>query len=116
MFQINMEFVRGMLFVRLEGILSKRTSSELNEVLDRMINKHGIRYFVINLENLISIDETGIQSIMEHYFDVIMHDGKLVVCGYDNISNVYVRNEGNLAFQNIESSSNELGAFHLINI
>ena len=116
MFQIDMEFIRGMLFVRLEGILSKRTSNELNEVLDEMINEHGIRYFVINLENLTSIDEAGIKSIMDHYFDVIMNEGKLVVCGYDNISKRYVGNEVNLAFQNIESSNNELGAFRLINI
>ena len=116
MFHIDMEFIRGMLFVRLEGILSKRTSNELNEALDKMIHEHGIRYFVINLENLTSIDEAGIKSIMEHYFDVIMHEGKLVVCGYDNITKRHVRNEVNLAFQNIESSNNELGAFHLINI
>lgn len=116
MINIDMEFIRGMLFVRLEGILSKKTSKELNNVLDRMINQHGIRYFVINLENLISIDEAGIESIMEHYFDVIMHDGKLVVCGYEYIPKICVRNEVNLAFQNIESSNNELGAFHLINI
>lgn len=116
MFQIEMEFIRGMLFVRLEGILSKRTSKQLNQVLDRMINEQGIRYFVINLENLKSIDESGIQSIVDHYFDAIMHDGKLVVCGYDQVANRKVTKEVNLVFQNIESSSNELGAFRLINI
>ena len=116
MFKINMEFVRGMLFVRLEGVLSERTSKQLNEELDRMIYEQGIRYFVINLENLTSIDEVGIKSIMDHYFDVIMHDGKLVVCGYDSIIHRKVTKEINLAFQNIESSSNELGAFRLINI
>lgn len=116
MFNIDMEFIRGMLFVRLGGILSKRTSKKLNEVLDQMINKQGIRYFVINLENLDSIDEAGIKSIMDHYFDAIMHDGKLVVCGYDEIGTRQVSSEVNLAFQNIESSSNELGAFRLINI
>lgn len=116
MFKINMEFVRGMLFVRLEGILSERTSKQLNQELDRMIYEQGVRYFVINLENLTSIDEVGIKSIMDHYFDVIMHDGKLVVCGYDSIIHRKVPKEINLAFQNIESSSNELGAFRLINI
>ena len=101
MFKINMEFIRGMLFVRLDGILSRRTSNELNQVLDEMINEHGIRYFVINLENLSLIDEAGIKSIMDHYFDVIMHEGTLVGCGYDNILKRKVRNEVYLAFQNI---------------
>jgi len=116
MIQIDMEFVRGMLFVRLEGILSKRTSRKLNEVMDKMINEQGIRYFVINLENLVSIDEAGIKIIMDHYFDTIMHDGKLVVCGYDQILRRKVSNEVDLAFQNIESSNNELGAYKLIHI
>ncbi len=116
MFQINMEFIRGMLFVRLEGILSKRTSKELNLVLDKMIHEQGVRYFVINLENLKYIDEVGIQSIINHYFDVVMHEGKLVVCGYDSHIKKQVKKDLDIAFQNIENSSNELGAFRLINI
>ena len=116
MFRIDMEFMRGMLFVRLEGILSKRTSKQLNEVLDQMIYEQGIRYFVINLENLKLINEDGIQSIMNHYLLIEMYDGKLVICGYHHKLRKQIRNEVNLIFQSIESSHNELGAFRLIHV
>ena len=116
MFDIEMEFIRGMLFVRLDGILSKKTSKELNSVLDKMINEQGIRYFVINLENVNTIDEDGIKSLIDHYFDVIMRNGKLVVCGYNHKLESQICDEVNIAFKNIENSSNELGAFRLIHI
>ncbi len=116
MFDIEMEFVRGMLFVRLDGILSKKTSKDLNLVLNRMINEQGIRYFVINLENVNQIDEDGIKSLIDRYFDVSMHNGKLVVCGYNHNLESQICDEVNIAFKNIENSNDELGAFHLINI
>ena len=116
MLEIDMEFARGMLFIRLSGILSKRTSKDLKKTLDKMIDEQGIRYFVMNLENLNSIDEDGIHLIMNRYFDITLHDGKLVICGYDPHIQKHVKNDLDQAFQNIESSSNELSALRLINI
>lgn len=116
MLEINMEFARGMLFIRLTGILSKRTSKELKETLDRMIDEQGIKYFVINLESLDYIDEEGIQLIMNRYFDVTLHEGRLVICGYNHHIQKRVKKDLERAFRNIESSTNELTALHLINI
>lgn len=116
MLEINMEFARGMLFIRLSGILSKRTSKGLKNTLDKMIDEEGIKYFVINLEGLDYIDEEGIHLIMNRYFDITLHDGKLVICGYHHQIQRHVKKDLEQAFQNIESSSNELSALHLINI
>lgn len=116
MLEINMEFARGMLFIRLSGILSKRTSKNLKKILDKMIDEEGIRYFVLNLEGLDYIDEDGIHLIMSRYFDVTLHDGKLVICGYHHQMKRHVKKDLEQAFQNIESSTNELSALHLMNI
>ena len=116
MFQIDMEFVHGMLFVRLEGVLSKRTSKELNEVLDRMIHVHGVRFFVINLEALSFLDEDGINVIMSHYQDVVLHDGRLIVCGDRSHLNQKVADELDQALPDVERSSDELSAFRLMHI
>lgn len=116
MLEIDMEFARGTLFIRLSGILSKKTSKELKETLDKMIDEQGVRYFVINLESLDYIDEEGIELIMNRYFDVTLHDGKLVICGYNRHIEKRVKKDIAQAFQNIESSTNELTALHLINI
>ena len=114
MLEINLEFVRGMLFVRLEGVLDSNTYTKLSDCLDTMIHEKGLKYFVINLEHLDLIDENGIQAIIDRYFDVTLHDGKLVVCGYHNqfLNNMEL---GNI-FAQIEKTTNELGALKLIQI
>jgi anti-anti-sigma factor len=114
MLDISLEFVRGMLFVRLEGVLDSNTCSKLSDCLDTMIHEKELKYFVINLEYLDYIDESGLQSIIDRYFDVALHDGKLVVCGYNNQfkKNLEIEN----VFDQIERTSNELGALKLINL
>jgi len=114
MLEINLEFVRGMLFVRLEGVLDNNTYTKLSDCLDTMIHEKGIKYFVVNLENLDFIDENGLQTIIDRYFDVVLHDGKLVICGYND----QFRNnlEISYIFEQIDKTSNELGALKLINL
>lgn len=114
MLDINLEFLRGMLFVRLSGILDSNTNIKLSNLLDDMINEKGLRYFVINLEELEYIDDKGLQAIIDRYFEVVMHDGKLVVCGYDNKfkNSINVNN----VFKQIEHTNNELNALKLINL
>lgn len=114
MLDINMEFIRGMLFVRLDGVLDSYTCLKLNDCLDTMIHEKKLKYFVINLEGLDYIDKSGMQLIVDRYVDVKLHDGKLVVCGYHNQSNQIL--EVNNPFFKIENSNNELGALKLINI
>ena len=114
MLDINLEFIRGMLFVRLDGVLDNNTYTKLSDCLDNMIHEKGLKYFVVNLENLDYIDESGIQLLIDRYFDVVLHDGKLVICGYnDEFSNML---EINTVFKQIENTKNELGALKLINI
>ena len=114
MLNINLEFTRGMLFVRLSGVLDSNTSIKLNSLLDDMINEKGLRYFVVNLEDLSYVDENGLQAIIDRYFEVVMHDGKLVICGYDDKFNQNLKL--NNIFKQIERTNNELGALKLINI
>ena len=114
MLEINLEFVRGMLFVRLEGTLNSNTYTKLSDCLDTMIHEKGLKYFVINLEYLESIDERGIQAIIDRYFDVTLHDGKLVVCGYNNQFQNHLEIDD--IFEQIDRTSNELGALKLINL
>lgn len=114
MLDINLEFIRGMLFVRLEGVLDSNTCTKLSNCLDTMIHEKELKYFVINLEYLSFIDEDGIKAIINRYFDITLHDGKLVVCGYKSQCNNNLEIEN--IFNKIEHSNNELGALKLINI
>lgn len=111
MLEIYLEFIRGMLFVRLSGRLDINTYTKLSNCLDDMINDKGLKYFIVNLEELSYIDKKGLQAITDRYSDVIKHDGKLIICGYNN-KNIEINN----ILNRIEHTTNELNALKLINI
>lgn len=111
MLEINLEFIRGMLFVRLRGRLDTNTYTKLSNCLDDMINDKGLKYFIVNLEELSYIDKKGLQAITDRYSDVVKHDGKLIICGYNN-QNIEINN----ILNKIEHTNNELSALKLINI
>lgn len=113
MLNINMEFRKGLLFIRLKGELSKKTSRKLSECLDDMINENGIKYLVLNVNGLKNIEEIGINTILNHYQDIVMHNGKLVICGCDKLNNKLLMSN---LLDDIYKSNTELGAFKLINI
>lgn len=103
---INFEFRKGIFFIRLEGILNKEASLNLSKKLDYFINIQGVRYFVINLEKVFIADYSFYLMLEEKYNDVKIHDGKLIICGYNNnfleSSKIYQTNNELMAFKLIE--------------
>ena len=114
MLDIDLEFIRGMLFIRLKGILDHNTYTKLNDCLDRMIHEEKLKYFVINLESLEKVDEYGLQILINRYYDVMLQNGKILLCGYQHflLENATYQN----LFLQIECTNNELSAFNQIRI
>ncbi len=111
MLDINMEVRRGILFIRLFGNLDKNTSKYFKNEVTNLVESKGLKYLVINLSNLESIDNTGIELIMNEYRYIAKVDGKVVICGINNNSNIKQK-----YFKNLSKSDNELQAFNIINI
>lgn len=111
--KINFEFRKGLLFIRLKGILNKETSEYLATELDTFIKEKGVKYFVINLEELDYVDKDGLEMLHKQYEDVIMHNGKLVICGYQN---KYIQTIVEEEMEGVYKTQNELAAFHIIQI
>ena len=116
MLNIDLEFRYGMLFIRLEGELNKDNYMKFSNCLENMIYNNGLKYFVINLENLTYVDDRGLKEIINKYFDIKLNDGNLVICGYDNkinnIHNILLKD----VFSQIRHTNNELNAFKLLSI
>jgi len=109
---INFEFRKGILFIRLEGILNEDTSIKLSKKLDYFINTQGVKYFVINLEKVFITDYSLFNILDEKYEDVKVHDGKLIICGYKNAL-LETKLDKKIG---INITNNELSAFKLIEI
>lgn len=84
MLRINMEFRKGILFVRLKGNLDKNTVFKLNKEVTNLILTNGIRNTVINLNELKTIDIKGINSLFYLYELSNKYSGISMICGLEN--------------------------------
>ncbi len=109
MLEMNMEFRKGILFVRLRGSLNRTTSCKLQEELERLIREKGIKYFAFNLEEVEDVSQEGIDIIRKDDQEIASFDGKLVLCG---IKDALLRT----SFEDVYQSNNELGVFKIIQV
>ena len=100
MLNINMEFRKGILFIRLNGKLNRFTSNKINNYVIPLLNKYGIRFIVYNLNELVKIDKIGIKVINNATKIIDSNNGLSYVCGKDkyieNINALKIKNELNV--------------------
>lgn len=107
---MDLEYYKGVLFVRLDGKLNKKSTYKLNNYLIPTIKKHKIKYLVCNLYNLCDIDSSGINALLTTKYVIKNNKGKLCFCEVsDNIIN-YVNN------LRVKITDNELTALDLIGV
>ena len=80
MLKMDLEYVGGILFVRLDGTLNSKTSSKISNYLTPILKKHQIKFLVYNLERLKSIDETGTDAILSTKCTIKKSHGKIYLC------------------------------------
>ena len=112
MLKIDIEYKKGILFVRLIGDINKTTIKNMN-IVDNMIMKAGIKYLLINLEKVTIINEEELIQIINKYKNLIGDDGKLLICGYYNPMRIRINKEDN---NRIYLPFKEVSAFKIINI
>lgn len=113
MLNIELEYKRGILFSRLNGILNSQTSFILEDAIKNIVNKAGIKYLLINFEKLEELDKYGINTIINSYNHYLKDRGKLMICGYDNLSVNILKSD---LIKYASTTINEVSAFNLINI
>ena len=79
------EFRKGVLFVRIKGVITHETEDNYNEVIS-MIKDNGIRKVVINLKKVYKIDLKGINILFYTYEIIKNNKGELIFSNInDNI-------------------------------
>ena len=81
MLKINMEFRKGVLFIRLYGILCSKTTDIFNTKVKEVIINSGIKYVVLNIGSLDYISSVGIKKIKELKKTVNKMDGDFFLSG-----------------------------------
>lgn len=82
MIDYNIEFTKGVLFIRLFGSINKFNEIDIkNDIID-VIKSGGIRYLVFNLEDSEIEDEIDLFNECEKI--VKENDGQMLICGNYN--------------------------------
>jgi len=112
---INMEFHKGVLFVRLKGVLIENTTNKLINEVTKFIKENGIRNIVYNIENLKQIDCYGINALINNYDICKKNNGKSLVCGMsEGVVKHRIKNSRLLNY--MYETSDELSALNVINL
>ena len=113
MLDINFEFRRGVLFIRLRGILTKNTVKELDSEVTTLIRDNGIRNVVFNVSDLTKIDLKGISRLFYNYELCKRNRGVSLLCCVDNY-NIHEKIKSTRLFKYMVDVNDELSAFNFI--
>lgn len=83
MLKTEFEFYRGILFIRLKGVLTKY--SLINNNIDKIIDYIDFKYVVFNIDNINQIDAYGINYLINHNNSLNKHNGKVLICQNNNL-------------------------------
>ena len=81
MLKMDLEYEKGILFIRLNGILNRKGSYKINNYIIPVIKKHQLKRIILNLENLKDIDESGVCAILNTKCTAKNNKGNIYLCG-----------------------------------
>lgn len=115
MLETELEFRKGILFVRLKGELSKNTINVLQNGVTDVILQNGIQNVVFNMEHLKNIDMKGMSSLLYHYEICKNRKGNCYIC---NISSelVYMKLRKNRILNYLHEMENELTILQAVTV
>ena len=113
MYKTNIEFKKGVLFIRMEGILDKKTSVKTRKEIIPIILKNGFRYVVLNLNSINYIDSYGIELLDEINNLVIKFNGKTTLIKNKKIENIIKGTLIENVLYKVKNEKSALGVFEL---
>jgi len=110
MLKIDMEYDKGILYVRLKGTLDRKVCYKINNYIVPVVLKHKIKYLVFNLLELKDIDESGLDALLNTKCAIRTNKGKICLCEVSDDVREKIKR------LRMKVASNELAANRLINI
>ena len=85
MLEIEKEVERGILFIRLEGILTNKTFTTFGEEINYLLYNQGISNFVFDFTNISKVEDNIISKIQSKLVEIFLNCGKVVMCGMSEL-------------------------------
>lgn len=113
MLDINFEFRKGVLFIRLKGELTKKNIKKLDEEVTTLIRDNGIRNVVFNVSKLDKIDLKGISRLFYNYELCKKNRGISLLCCINN-NDIMKKIKNTRLLKYMLETTDELSAFNFI--
>lgn len=110
MLKMDLEYEGEILFIRLKGVLNKKVTYKINNYLVPVLTKYKIKNIIYNLQKLKSIDESGIDAILNTKCVVKRNKGKIYLCEVNKEISLKIKR------LRIKQTSSELTALKLIEV
>ena len=110
MLKVDMEYDKGILYVRLNGVLERKVSYKINNYIVPTVLKHKVKYLVFNLLELKDIDESGMDALLNTKCAIRTNRGKIWLCEVSDEVREKIKR------LRMKIASNELAANKLIEI
>lgn len=115
MLEIDMEFRKGILFVRFIGELTKNTVDIVKKEVMDTLEEYGIGNVVFNISELKKIDHSGIEIMKENSKLISEQKGRALLCGVHSLS-MKRKLKQQQVFRYMDETSDELTALSIIHI
>lgn len=86
MLEIDTEVERGILFIRLNGVLNHGNFSVFGKRINSLLYQYGFQYFVFDFTNIISLEENIFFKIQNKLIEIFLNCGKVVIAGMSELS------------------------------
>ncbi len=80
MLYMDLEYRKGVLFVRLDGNLTRKNTYKINNYLTPVLLKHRIKYLVYNLFSVLKVDESGLDCLLRSKHAMKVNQGSIYLC------------------------------------
>ncbi|HHT38399.1 MAG TPA: STAS domain-containing protein [Mollicutes bacterium] len=112
MLDIDTEFRKGILFVRLKGSLSYDNCHLLENSIGQLITENKVRFVAFNIYELYYIDSVGISTLLKYNMTLLKKQGIALICG-ENKMLFKIRNKDKYQIKEV---NDELSAIKYINL
>ena len=77
---MDLEYCKGVLFVRLDGKLTRKNTYKINNYLTPVVLRHRIKFLVYNLFSVIKVDDCGLDCLLRTKHAIKNNHGSIYLC------------------------------------
>lgn len=85
MLNVDVDIVRGITFIRLEGDLTDKTFKDLDLEINNLLYNLEMHFYVINFVDVFDIENSVFNKIQNKLCEIFLCCGDVVMCGVENV-------------------------------